>query len=154
MAKIWTLLHLLSAFSFVGSLVVADWNGRAARATADWGQRAVLFRVALTSSRAAGFLPLLLVGIFGNLTSVGLGLSMATDAWLRWANGLWLAAVLVMAAVSLPAAYRLAGVSKAAASGGSSEGYDPALRRWRIGNVLLSVLYLAMLVVMVYGTRS
>ena len=33
---LWKLLHLFFAFSFVGSLVVAEWNGRAARATHDW----------------------------------------------------------------------------------------------------------------------
>ena len=29
--RLWTLLHLFTAFSFVGSLLVAEWAGRTAR---------------------------------------------------------------------------------------------------------------------------
>ena len=62
LASVWRFLHLFFSFAFVGTLVVAEWNGRAARATTDWGQRAVLFRVippaaarlAAAASAAAG----------------------------------------------------------------------------------------------------
>jgi hypothetical protein len=154
-AKLWTLLHLFTAFSFVGSLLLAEWTGRSARATTDWGQRALLFKIAVGAGRAAGFIPLVLTGVFGNVASVRLGYHMATDVWLRWANGLWLAAVLVMALMNLPAAYKLAAQSRAAAGGADpAAGYAGLLRRWRLSNVLLSALYLALLIVMVYGPRS
>lgn len=152
--KLWRLVHLFFAFSFVGSLVVAEWNGRAARATSDWGQRAALFRVAFLASRAYGFASLVLLGVFGNLASLGLGFSMRSDTWMRWVNGLWIVTVAVMVLLVLPAAGRLAAASRAAAAGGTPEGYDSALARWRFGNVLLSVLYLAFLVLMVYAWRS
>ena len=154
LAKLWTLFHLFTAFSFVGSLLVAEWTGRSARATADWGQRALLFQIAVRAGRTAGFIPLVLTGVFGNVASVGLGYHMATDAWLRWANGLWLAAVLVMALMSLPAAHKLAVMARAATGDGEPPGYAGFLSRWRLANVLLSLLYLALLVVMVYGPRS
>src|SRR2546425_2707717 len=154
LAKLWTLFHLFTAFSFVGSLLVAEWTGRSARATADWGQRALLFQIAVRAGRTAGFIPLVLTGVFGNVASVGLGYHMASDAWLRWANGLWLAAVLVMALMSLPAAYKLAALSRTAAAGSEPPRYAGLLKRWRLSNALLSALYLALLIVMVYGPRS
>ena len=153
-AKLWTLLHLFTAFSFVGSLLVSEWTGRSARATADWVQRALLFQIAVRAGRTAGFIPLVLTGVFGNVASVVLGYRMATSAWLYWANGLWLAAVLVMALMNLPAAQKLAAMSRAASGSVEPAGYARLLSRWRLSNVLLSVLYLAMLIVMVYGPRS
>jgi hypothetical protein len=152
--KLWTLLHLFAGFSFVGSLLVAEYVSRSARATQDWGQRAMLFRIAVGAGRLAGFVPLVLAGILGNVASVMLGHRMATEPWLRWANGLWLVAVLVMALLQLPAAYRLAALSRAATGAAEPAGYAASLGRWRLSNVLLSVLYVALLVVMVYGPRS
>ena len=152
--KLWLLLHLFTAFSFVSSLLVSEWASRSARATQDWGQRALLFRMATRAGREAGFIPLLLTGILGNVVSVGLGYHMGTDAWLRYADGLWLVAVLVMAIVNLPAAYRLAAIAKTAAGNAEPAGYAATFGRWRLSNVLLSVLYVALLVVMVYGKRS
>ena len=154
LTRLWRLLHFFFAFSFVGSLVVADWNGRAARATTDWGRRAVLFQIILLSSRVAGFGALVLLGIFGNLLSIGAGYSMKNDVWLRWANGSWLLMLLVMAAISLPNAGRLAAAARLAAGGAAAEGYDRALARWRVANVLLSVVYVATLVLMVFHWRS
>ncbi len=152
--RIWALLHLFFAFSFVGTLVVADWNSRAARATQDWSQRAALFDIIARASRVAGLGSLLLTGVFGNLLAVNAGYRMATDAWLRWVNGLWLIAVLVLLVVGLPSVRRIVSLARAGAAGGSAEGYDAALRRWRIGNTMLSVLYLGLLVVMVFHWRS
>ncbi len=153
-AKLWTLLHLFTAFSFVGTLLVAEWIGRSVRATADWPQRAMLFQIAVRAGRSAGFVPLVLSGVFGNATALTSGYRMATDPWLVWANAMWLVAVLVMAALNLPAAYRLATLARSAGGGGEPAGYAATLGRWRISNVVLSVLYLALLVVMVYGARS
>jgi hypothetical protein len=152
--KLWRLVHLFFAFSFVGSVVVAEWNGRAARATTDWGQRAILFQVAFLAGRNYGFASLVLLGVFGNIASLGLGYSMRADNWMHWVNGLWIVTVAVMVLLVLPAAGRLAAASHAAAAGGTAEGFDSALARWRIGNVVLSLLYLALLVLMVYAWRS
>jgi hypothetical protein len=154
LAQLWKLLHFFFAFSFVGSLVVAEWNGRAARATQDWGQRALLFHIVHLSSRVAGLGSLILTGVFGNLASLRLGYSMASDTWMRWVNGLWLAAVVLMALVVLPSAGRLATTARLAAGGGSAEGFERALARWRFGNVLQSLLYLALLALMVFRWRS
>ena len=152
--KLWILLHLLSAFSFVGSIMVAEWIGRAARATNDWPQRALLFQFAAKACRGAGLIPLILTGVLGNLASVGLGYRMATDVWLRWSNGLWLAAVLITALVQLPAVYRLMQLARAATGTAEPAGYSATMARWRLSNVLLSATYLAMLAFMVYGKRS
>jgi len=154
LAQFWKLLHFFFAFSFVGSLVVAEWNGRAARVAQDWGQRALLFQIVHLSSRVAGLGSLILAGVFGNLASVRLGYSMTSGTWLRWVNGLWLAAVFVMALVLLPNVGKLAATSRMAAAGGSAEGYEPALARWRFANVVLSLLYLALLALMVFRWRS
>jgi hypothetical protein len=150
----WRLLHLFFAFSFVGTLVVAEWNGRAARATADWAQRALLFGIVHAASRIGGLGALLALGVFGNLMSVSLGYRMAHDVWLRAVNGVWLVTVLVMALAALPAAKGLARIARAAAGGGSPEGYERELKRWRLSNVALSLLYLALLVLMVLHWRS
>jgi len=152
--RLWTLLHLFTAFSFVGSLLVAEWVGRTARATHDWGQRAMLFQIAARAGRTAGFLPLVVTGIFGNVASVTLGYHMSADRWLVWANALWLVAVLLMAFVNLPAAHRLATMAHATTGGAEPPAWAGTLKRWRLTNVLLSLLYVALLVVMVYGSRS
>jgi hypothetical protein len=38
LAPLWTLLHPCFAFSFVGSLVVAEWNARVARTSTSGSQ--------------------------------------------------------------------------------------------------------------------
>lgn len=42
---LWQLLHLLFAFSYVGSLTLAEWNSRSARRTQIWPERARLFEI-------------------------------------------------------------------------------------------------------------
>src|SRR5205809_7898032 len=95
-ARLWTLLHLFTAFSFVGSLLLSEWTGRSARATQDWGQRALLFQMAVGAGRAAGFVPLVLTGVFGNVAAVRLGYYLAAVPLRQWSNGVGPAAVLVM----------------------------------------------------------
>lgn len=153
LASVWRLLHLFFSFGFVGTLVVAEWNGRAARTTEDWGQRAVLFRVIHMSTRVAGLGALVLLGVFGHLNAVALGYSMATGTWLRWVTGLWLVAIAVMAMVVLPAAARLAAAASVAAGGGEPVGFAATLARWRLGNVAMSLLYLTLLALMVFRWR-
>jgi hypothetical protein len=151
--NVWRLLHYFFAFAFVGTLVVAEWNGRAARATQDWGERALLFRVIHLSSRVAGLGGLVMLGVFGHLHAVALGYKMSASPWLWSVTGLWLAAIVVMAAVVLPAVGRLADAAGAAAGGGAATGYDAALGRWRLGNVLMTLLYLTLLALMVFRWR-
>lgn len=151
---VWRFLHLFFAFSFVGTLVLADWNGRALRATHDWGQRATLLEIIHLATRTAGLGSLVLLGLFGNLVSMSLGYTMGTDVWLRWVNGLWLPAVLIMGFWNLPALSRLRAIAKSATGSSGAPEFDSAMRRWRFGNALLSVLYLALLVLMVFRWRS
>ena len=154
MDRWYAFLHFFAAFGFVGSLTVAEWNGRAARATADWGQRAALFDVVARSTRMVGLGPLLLLGVLGNLLAVARGHRMATEVWLRWVNGLWVAAVLLLVWVCLPAAVRLVAIARSAAGGASADGWEPTLRRWRLGNLGSSLLYLALLALMVFRWKG
>ena len=152
--RLWTLLHLFFAFGFVGTLVLADWNSRAARATTEWAKRGVLFDIVGRASRLAGAGSLVLTGVAGNLLAVQLGYRMSLDPWLRWVNGLWLAALIVEFAICLPGVRRIEEIARSAAGGGDGAGWDSALRRWRLGNGLLSVLYLALLGFMVFRWRG
>jgi hypothetical protein len=154
MVGVWELLHLFFAFSYVGSLTVAEWNGRAARATQDWQQRALLFQIIFLSTRVGGFGSLVLLGVFGNLNSIVRGYSMRSDVWMWCVNGIWLVAVLGMMLINVPHSGKLVAISRLAASGGSGEGYESALARWRFGNVVQSILYLALLGLMVFPWHS
>ena len=151
--QFWKLLHLFFSFAFVGTLVVCDWNSRAARATRDWSQRALLWDI-VRRAAAVGLGTLLVLGGLGNVLSSMLGYRMAVDAWPRWVNALWVAGLIVQGAIVLPGAALLAGLAKGAAVGGESSGYDSALRRWRLGNLAQSLLYLALLVLMAFHWRA
>jgi hypothetical protein len=61
---VWRLLHIFFAFGFVGSLVVCDWNSRAARATEDWQQRALLWGI-IRRATGGGLGTLLILGVVG-----------------------------------------------------------------------------------------
>lgn len=149
--------HLFFAFTYVGALVVAEWNGRAARRSADWRERAALHRVTFMSLTVAGIGGLLLLGVIGNVLSTMLGYRMGADTWMRWVNGLWVAAVLVMLLLSVPAAGALARLAKQAADSGTQDtptGYAATLTRWRIAGLVQSALYLALLALMVFRWRG
>lgn len=146
--------HLVFAFAFVGSLVVAEWNSRAARATEDWTQRAALFHIIYLSSRVAGVGSLFLSGLLGHAAATVAGFRMAHDRWLWIVTVVWLAALLLMFLVSVPKAAELSSIARSAAGGGSSDGWPSALARWRFANVMLSVLYLTLLALMVFSWRS
>lgn len=152
LTRLWLTLHLFFAFTFVGSLVVAEWVGGAARRSTDWRDRTLLFAIIARSTPWAGLMPLVLLGVFGNLVAVGTGLSMA-DPWLQFVNGGWLVMAALLFAISIPSSALLARLSRAAMEGGSSEGYESALGRWRLGNMMLSILYVVMLVMMVRQAR-
>ena len=150
---VWRLLHFFFAFGFVGTLVVCDWNSRAARATEDWRQRALLWDI-VRRAAGVGLGTLVVLGVLGNLLSSMMGYRMRADAWPRWVDGLWLAALIVQGIILAPGATRLAGLAKAAAEGGPAELYARALRRWRLANLTQSVLYLALLALMAFHWRS
>ncbi len=143
------MLHLYFAFSFVGSLVVAEWVGGVARRAPEWRDRALLFGILERSTRWAGLLPLVLLGVLGNLVATRIGLRMAVDPWLRLVNGAWLLMFILIAAVALPSLRRLATLSRDAAPGAAPAGYDAALRNWRLSNLALTLLYVLQLVLMV-----
>ena len=151
--SLWRLLHHFFSFAFVGTLVVAEWNGRASRATTDWGHRALLFQTIHLSSRVAGLGSLVLLGIFGHLLATATGHRMGSDPWLRWVTGLWMAAIAIMGLLVLPAAARLAAITKAAAAGADPAGYESVLGRWRLGNVMMTLCYLTLLALMVFRQR-
>ena len=150
--KLWLVLHLFFGFTFVGSLILAEWAGGAARRATEWRDRALLYGILARAALWAGLIPLILLGIFGNLVASGTGLSMGSP-WMRMVNVVWLFALIVMVAVSLPSIARLERVSRAAAGGGAAEGYDGALRSWRLGNITQTILYVVALVLMVSGAR-
>lgn len=150
--------HLFFAFAYVGALVVVEWNAGAARRSTSWRDRALLFRIMFTSSTAAGLGGMLIAGILGNVLATALGYRMGVDVWLRWANGVWLIAIVLMAVVNVPGAASLARMSKqmSEADEGTAPpaGWASTFTRWRIANVVQSVLYLALLVLMVFRWRS
>jgi hypothetical protein len=53
-----------------------------------------------------------------------------------------------------PGAARLAGLAQAGAEGSPTEAYAGVLKRWRLSNVAQSIIYLALLVLMVFHWRS
>jgi hypothetical protein len=151
---VWRFLHFFFAFSYVGLLMLSERNGRAVLATSDWGQRAILLQVVQISTRIAGLGGFLLLGVFGNLLAMRLGYRMATDRWFMVVNALWLLNLVVLMFFTSPHIARLARIAAGAARGESSEGWALALGRWRFGNVVLSLLYLAFLAIMVFRWRG
>ena len=153
MQRLWLFLHLFFAFSYVGSLVVADWNGRAARRSTDWAQRSLLWDIVRRSSLVSGLGSLALLGVFGNLAARGAGMSMSSP-WMMIVNGLWVVGLLVAGFASVPAARRMTTLSATVAGGGTAPDYDRVLRVWRSANVVQTVFYLTMLALMVYRPLS
>lgn len=151
---VWRFLHLFFAFSYVGLLMLSERNGRAVLATSDWGQRAILLQVVQISTRVAGIGGFVLLGVFGNVLAVRSGYRMVDDRWLAAINGLWLLNVAILMFFTAPHISRLARIAAEAARGGSSDGWAMALGRWRFGNVLLSLLYVAFLALMVFRWRG
>ena len=151
LAYLWRFLHLLSAFSFVGAITIAEWNGRQARATSDWSRRAALWGVVRHTTRVLGLGGLVLLGLLGNLLAVALGLPMS-GMWMGLVNGLWLVGVALYLFVALPTIRDLEALSdKAAAASveGTPERYDATLIRWRLAYVMLGIFYVVMLALMV-----
>jgi hypothetical protein len=149
MQRLWLFLHLFFAFSYVGSLVVADWNGRAARRSTDWAQRSLLWDIVRRSGLVGGLGSLALLGVFGNLAARGAGVQMSSP-WMMIVNGLWVVGMLLTGFAGVPAARRLTALSAAVAAGGTAPDYDRVLKVWRWANVVQSVFYLTMLALMVY----
>lgn len=140
-------LHLLLGFVYVSSLFAAHWNLLAARRTDSWSERSLLFEMNRRNALVYGFLPLLLIGLLGNVLAMQLGHRMATTPTFRIVNGLWLVALLISALLDLPAASRLAARARAAAANGGGEPVEwkSLLGRWRLGNALQMVLFVVLL---------
>ena len=151
---LWQLLHLVFAFSYVGSLTLAEWNSRAARRTEDWSERARLFEIIHVSSRIGGAGALFVTGLLGHVSAIGAGYRMGQDRWMIVVTVVWLVAMAGMLLVNLPLSARLVAIARSAAAGGSSAGWASTLARWRFGNVIQSVLYLVLLALMVFPWRS
>lgn len=151
---LWELLHLVFAFSYVGSLTVAEWNSRAARATPSWAERARLFQIVHLSTRIAGLGSLFLAGVLGHVTAFGYGYRMGQDGWMMLVTVLWLGALAGMFSLNLPLSARLAETARLASEGSTGEGWASTLARWRFANVIQSVLYLVLLALMVFRWRS
>jgi hypothetical protein len=150
--------HLLFAFAYVSGLALADWNSGAALRARTWRERATLLRVNFIATTVIGLGGLLLLGIAGNVLSVSLGYRMGADAWMRWVNGLWVLATVLLAAVSVPAAGTLARMatkmSEAAEGTAAPDAWAGTLTRWRIARVAQNLLFLALLVLMVFRWRG
>ncbi len=151
---LWQLLHLVFAFSYVGSLTLAEWNSRAARKTTSWPERARLFEIIHVSSRIAGAGALFVTGLLGHASAIGSGYRMGEDRWMIVVTVVWLVALAGMLLLNLPLSARLAAIARGAADGGASDGWASALARWRFANVLQSVLYLVTLGLMVFPWKS
>jgi hypothetical protein len=98
---------------------------------------------------------LILAGVLGNMLAVFSGLDMARTAWLHAANTLWLLSGLTLGIVGIPGAASLARIAREMAAAAEPQGdrireYSRVLKRWRLGNVAQSVLYLLLLLVMVF----
>lgn len=150
--------HLLFAFLYVSSLALADINSAAAQRATTWRERATLFRATFTATAATGLGGLLLLGILGNVLSVMLGYRMGADAWMQWVNGLWVLAVVLMIALSVPAAGALSRMStkmsEAAEGTAPPAAWATTLTRWRIARIAQNLLFLALLVLMVFRWRG
>ena len=54
----------------------------------------------------------------------------------------------------IPWAARLARIARDTAGGGTTEGYEPTVLRWRIAYLVVTLLYLILLVLMVLRWES
>src|SRR5260221_12085064 len=122
--KVWLMLHLYFAFSFVGSLMVAEWLGGMARRAPEWRERALLFEVLRRSTQLAGLVPLVLLGVLGNVGATGTGLRMAADPWLLTVNGALLLMLIGIDSPTQPGVKRHCSRCREASTVGSSEGYE------------------------------
>ncbi len=146
-------VHLLSAFIFVSALMAAHWNVIAARRDADWRARAALFELNQRIGRYFALAPLLALGIAGNLLAIQLGYRMADTPTFRIVNGLWMLQLVLLVAVEISSAGKLAALSRAAANATSRDDsnsadpveWRPLLGRWRLGNAAQLVLFVVLL---------
>jgi hypothetical protein len=150
----WKFLHLFSSLSLIACVMSAYWNVLAARRVDDWGRRFALFEATRRASLRYALPSVLLIGIFANLTAVSLGLRLATDPWVRWIDGMWFAAVVVLALVTLPASRALVREARRAVDWGQSRAFDRALVRWRFSNATLVLLSVASIGLMVFRWRN
>ena len=154
LAGVWKFLHLLLSVTFAASVIGAHWNGILIRRSTDWNRRVALLESNHRSVLLLGLSSLLLLGVIGNLSAMSIGYRMATDTWMRWANGLWLITVAMLVAVEIPAAARALAEARRGAEAGAAPAYDRALARWRMSNGVMLLLTVAFLALMVFRWKS
>ena len=150
-------LHLLLAFVFVAAVMAAHWNTIAARRTASWAERAVLFELNRRLSVVFSLPALIGTGVAGNVLAMMLGYRMSDTRLLQVVTALWLLIVIVALALDVPLSARLATLARTAANAGTSAEpveWAGALRRWRTGSLVQLVLFLALLWFMVAAWRQ
>ena len=150
----WKFLHLFSSFGLIACVMSAYWNVLAARRVDDWGRRFVLFEATQRASLRFGVTSGLLIGLFANLTGLALGLRLATDSWLRWIDGMWIATLVVLAIGQLPASRALVREARRAIHQGPSAAFDRAMGRWRFSNATLVLLSVGSIGLMVFRWRN
>lgn len=149
-------VHLLAAFVFVAALFATHWNVLAARRTADWRPRAVLFELNARTARLFALPSLLVIGFAGNVLAMQLGYRMADTPTFRIVNVLWLLQLVTLVVIELSAAGKLAALARAAANaadrregnGSDPVEWRPLLGRWRAGNALQLALFVGTLFLM------
>jgi hypothetical protein len=147
---LWKFLHVLFSVSFAASVIGAHWNALLIRRTADWNRRVALLEANHRTTLLFGLSSLLILGVLGNVTAIGLGYHMGTDRWLRWVNGLWVLTVLLLIAVEIPTTARVLAEARRGAESGAAPAYAGALARWRMSNAVLLLLTVGLLALMVF----
>ena len=145
-------LHLLFAFVYVAALMASHWNTLAARRSASWAERGVLFELNRRLSLVFSLPALIGSGIVGNVLAMQLGFRMGENRGLQISTGLWLVLLVLVLAIDIPISSRLANQSRAAAgsaNGGEPAGWSASLSRWRLGNGLQLLVFVVLLWFMV-----
>ena len=150
-------LHLLFAFIYVATLMASHWNTLAARRTTSWAERGGFFELNRRLSLVFSLPSLIGTGIVGNVLAMQLGYRMSENRGLQIVTGLWLVLLVLVLAIEVPISSRLAMQSRAAAgaaNGGEPVDWNASLGRWRLGNGLQLVVFIALLWVMVTAWRA
>lgn len=147
--------HELFAFIFVGALLAGHWNMLAVRRTKDWKERAVLLELNQRLSVFFSLIPLLAVGIAGNMLAAQAGMRMSETRPLQLASALWIVLLILGGALDVPTSARLASLARSASNGPGGEpvGWNGQVSRWRLANALQLTVFLVLLWIMITPWR-
>lgn len=148
--------HELLAFFYAGALLAGHWNMLAVRRTTEWKERAVLLELNQRLSLFFSLIPLILLGIVGNLLAAQSGFRMSDTRALQISTALWLILVILGAAIDIPVAGRLAAMARSTSNGPGNDpvGWNGHLGRWRLGNALQLAVFLGILWIMISPWRA